>query len=170
MDYSPYDLIIFGVDGVIRTAVGDDKFGRPLPTPNDSDQWTLLPRVKSTFRDLRKEIRRRENTSRPLRIAFTSNQGGVEHGIISAQKARNLIKEAVIEAFDGDFAPFEIKICTETDQNSPMRKPNAGMVNALIEGGHLERKSVIVIGGDMDRQMADSAKVAFMSDSEYFDR
>ena len=165
IDIAPYNVIVFGVDNVIRTT------NNGSVTPNNGNEYMLMAGVKSTFSKLREiEFKRsvmKEQTG--IFFSFLANQGGVQAGFYTPQKARSLIRECVIEAFSGDFPPFHIGICHTTNGADHQRKPNPGLFEDLMRlFPNLPPQKVLIIGNEEDNLLAQKVGAHFIDHKEFF--
>lgn len=105
-------------------------------------------------------------------LAIASNQGGVAFGIISPETARLLVSAAAADIQAADF-----EVCYEHPRgslppynvDSPNRKPNPGMILALMERLGFQPEDTIYVGdSDSDKAAAQAAGVEFIDADEFF--
>lgn len=86
-------------------------------------------------------------------LFVVTNQSGIARGLFTAidvQKMHNKIEKDLMEA---GLEPFtDLLFCSERDDNHPWRKPNPGMIEALIDKWNVE-PSISYMIGDKDRDI-----------------
>lgn len=158
MSFDDTDLYIFDADGTLRRCTV-----RNRPTPNDDNEWELLPNVKER---VQKILSRRLDAV----LAIASNQGGIELGYLSRRKARKLLDDLYRE-LTGKRAPKGmIQLCPDYKRPSDCRKPKPGMLLKIMkQAGVSPNKTIFVGDSEDDRLAAKNASVRFMWAKTFFE-
>lgn len=113
---------------------------------------------------------------RPTAVFIVSNQGGIEKGFVNhrlfEQKFMYII--ASLQDICGQHVFVAGRYCPTTKDDDPMRKPNTGMLVAMLEEfqkliQHSFTKEDCLMIGDMetDRQTADNFGIDYMDVAEF---
>lgn len=152
-------LVFIDLDGtLIRTASGET-FPKGV--------WDM---------QLRQEVLEQLSRLKPTGIFIVSNQGGIEKGFVNhrlfEQKFMYVI--ASIQDICGQHVFVAGRYCPHNNPNDPMRKPNTGMVEAMLAEfekmlNHKFSNPDCVVIGDMetDSQMAKKLGMEYLDVEEF---
>jgi D-glycero-D-manno-heptose 1,7-bisphosphate phosphatase len=150
-------LYIFDADGTLRRSTVP---GQPIP--NRDDEWELLPNVKEKVRQILSE-------ELDAKIALASNQGGVELGYVSRRQACKMLNDLYKELVGSSAPKGLVQLCPDFEGQSACRKPNPGMLVAIMKHAGVPQESVIFIGDSEDDCLAaKNAGVRFMWAKDFF--
>lgn len=150
-------LYIFDADNTLRRSTVPGQ-----PTPNKKDEWELLPNVKEKLHEILSK-------NADARIAIASNQGGIELGYLSQRQARKLLND-LYKDVSGKRAPKGmIQLCPDFKKTSRCRKPEPGMLQAIIKQAGVSPECTLFVGdAEDDRLTAKNAGVQFAWAKNFF--
>ena len=153
-----FKLYVFDADGTLRRSTVPGK-----PCPNSNDEWELIPGVRERLAEI-------EWGAAGASFGVASNQGGVGLGYLTFAVARAMVVETVKEAFGFPPPPGSIEICPHAPHRGcPCRKPNPGMLLALMRRFGAEAQETLFVGDmDKDEEAARRAGTRFMWAHEFF--
>ena len=154
----PIRLYIFDADGTLRRTTVDGQ-----PCPNKPGDWELIPGVKERLASI-------EWGLRGARFGIVTNQGGVGTGYMSAEMARRLLVDMVVEAFGQSPPPGAIEMCPHAPHAScACRKPKPLMLIRLMHRFRVRRNETLFVGDmERDEEAARRAGVRFRWAHEFF--
>ncbi len=153
-------LYIFDKDNTLIASVGN----RPANTP---DEQVAMPNVVKKIRQL---------IADGHECYIASNQGGVSFGYISDSEARALMQDACvkcgIQKYNFLYCPYMLggQYSKEYEHFKMDRKPEPGMLIAIMKFADAKQKDTIMIGDqESDRQAAKAAGVKFAWAKDFFE-
>ena len=152
-------LYLFDADGTLRHC-HDPK----QPCPNKPGDAYIPKNVRDWFA--------RQKWGGDI-CGIVSNQGGVSLGLLPEQVAGQMLYDMVVELTGYHPIPGAIQMCTSMDKSDPMRKPNPGMLLAVMEAyqtmpGEDWTDTVMIGDMDSDRLAAEAVGVRFVHADEFF--
>lgn len=159
MNINKKRIVIVDLDGtLIRTATGE-------AFPKGVWDMTL---------DL--DVMMKIGRMRPTAVFIVSNQGGIEKGFVNhrlfEQKFMYII--ASLQDICGQHVFVAGRYCPTTKEDDPMRKPNTGMVKAMLTefekmlNHKFSNPDCVVIGDmDSDRKMAEKLGMEYLDVEEF---
>lgn len=158
----PLELIIFDADGTLRKTTDNQK-----PAPNKPGEWELMKNVVPIMRHIRDHALNERDGDFSLGVA--SNQGGVSAGYLSFDEARGLLHDMLLEIFGGNWPKTHIYFCPTMDKDDPFRKPNPGMLKAILEKSGADPYRALMVGDrEEDAGAASAADIRFMNADDFF--
>lgn len=160
-------LYIFDKDGTLLSAVEKNN-GKTRPANTPAEQ-VVLPGVAAKLNELR---------SNGNQIAIASNQGGVAWGFMTEEQAQILIDDCIEKIGGVDawaWCPFDPKAEGKPGSikrfacESNERKPNPGMIHAIVNHVDAELSDTFFIGDmESDQKAAGAAGVNFVWANDFF--
>jgi len=150
-------LIIFDVDGTLTSTKSGATFRK------SADDWQWLPGRLAKLQELDRQ---------GVKLAIATNQGGVAFGYLGALEIRHelmkMSKEGHITWVEMCFSHPKATIAAY-QEDSPRRKPGAGMLLAILEASGEKPEDTLMVGDrEEDEQAAKNAGVAFRWSRDFF--
>ena len=152
-----YKLIIFDADGTLVTT----KSGATFRKTADDWQWIHGRQSKIALLHLQ-----------GIKLAIATNQGGVAFGYLDPHEIRAELRKVAEEAhipFTAMCFSHPQATIEQFKEDSPRRKPGAGMLLEVIQASGESKKETLMVGDrPEDEQAAQNAGVAFMWAEDFF--
>lgn len=152
-------LVFIDLDGTLIKTASGETFPKGV--------WDMV---------FRQEVLAQLSRLKPTGIFIVSNQGGIEKGFVNHRLFEQKFMYAIASLQDicGQHVFVAGRYCPHNDPNDPMRKPNTGMVEAMLTefekmlNHKFSNPDCVVIGDmDSDRQMAAKLGMEYLDVEEF---
>lgn len=157
--FGRYRLFIFDADDTLRRTTAPGK-----PCPHRSDEWVLMPGVREVLGQVS------WNEEGSPRLGIASNQDQVAYGHLSVTTARDLLRELAKSATGSVPEDPALQLCPHPlEQDCQCRKPNPGMLLAIMHHYGIEPSATMFVGNhQVDHEAAERAGTAFSWAQDFF--